>query len=138
MLHLVAENGSLLLAPQTANISASDSASKEAKYVALDVKAGTAVRQGANPADALACICNSTQTCTAISYICQSYRCMALQSFAMLSTRSQVVMTDRLLHSSPPNMSQYTRAAWMPQFSAQPIRYCSSGQPVSLIVAMDG
>jgi hypothetical protein len=43
-------------------------------------------------------------------------------------------MTDSLWHCSKPNLSFHTRAAWMPQFSAQPILYRSTGQPVSLAV----
>lgn len=48
----------------------------------------------------------------------------------------QVIMTDGLWHCSRPNLSAHTRLAWMPQFSAQPILYRSTGQPVSLAVPL--
>ena len=43
---------------------------------------------------------------------------------------------DSVWHCSKPNLSAHTRAAWMPQFSAQPILYQSTGQPVSLAVPL--
>lgn len=52
----------------------------------------------------------------------------------------QVVMTDSLQHCSRPNLSARTRAAWMPQFSAQPIRYRAAhggAASVSLAIAMN-
>lgn len=48
----------------------------------------------------------------------------------------QVVMTEGVLHCSKPNLSAHARAAWMPQFSTQPIRYHSTRQPVSLAVPL--
>jgi hypothetical protein len=53
-----------------------------------------------------------------------------------VSAGTAVVMTDSVWHCSKPNLSAHTRAAWMPQFSAQPVLYRSTGQPVSLAVPL--
>lgn len=47
-------------------------------------------------------------------------------------TLTQVVMSDKVFHSSGPNRTRFTRAAWMPQFSSGPISHKGSGAPVSL------
>lgn len=47
-----------------------------------------------------------------------------------------IVMGDRLMHSSLPNSSNYTRRAWMPQFSQQPILMLETDCPVALAVPL--
>mmetsp|Transcript_36017 Transcript_36017/g.101988 ORF Transcript_36017/g.101988 Transcript_36017/m.101988 type:complete len:265 (-) Transcript_36017:307-1101(-) len=49
-----------------------------------------------------------------------------------------VVMSDRVLHASGPNISGFSRAAWMPQYSSGPIRHKQTGEPVSLAVPLAG
>lgn len=45
-----------------------------------------------------------------------------------------VIMRDNVSHMSGPNNSQYTRRAWMPQFSAGGVVWEESGEPVSLAI----
>ncbi|DBA66362.1 TPA: hypothetical protein ACH3X2_002350 [Trebouxia sp. C0005] len=45
-----------------------------------------------------------------------------------------IIMSDRLLHCSPANMSNYTRRAWMPQFSRTSILSHKDSAPVSFAV----
>lgn len=47
-----------------------------------------------------------------------------------------IVMGDRLMHSSLPNSSNYTRRAWMPQFSQQPILMLETDCPVAFAVPL--
>jgi len=51
-----------------------------------------------------------------------------------LSAGDAVAMSDRVWHSSGPNLSRFSRAAWMPQFSAGPIS--RRGAPVALAIPL--
>ena len=50
---------------------------------------------------------------------------------------AQVIMSSTLWHCSLPNNSSRMRRAWMPQFSAEPVRSRSSGTPLALAVPLE-
>ena len=45
-----------------------------------------------------------------------------------------IVMSSMVEHSSGPNMTRFSRRAWMPQFSVRPILHGGVGHPVSLSI----
>ena len=48
-----------------------------------------------------------------------------------------IITIDSLLHCSGPNYSNFSRRAWMPQFSSQPLRWQDGGGLVALAVPLE-
>jgi hypothetical protein len=53
-----------------------------------------------------------------------------------LTAGSAVILSDSVVHKSGPNPSQYSRRAWMPQFSSSPVICRSTHDPVSLAIPL--
>ncbi|CAD7701478.1 unnamed protein product [Ostreobium quekettii] len=59
------------------------------------------------------------------------------QVVANISAGSLVVLSDTVLHRSGPNLSSFSRRAWMPQFSSKPILCKATGCPIAHAVPLE-